>query len=302
MRQDGIDRQAAFGPGLSRHRLGGAGRDLGRVWLLGLVLIAAFAGPATTAEPAPCGGDVPCAVAGGSYRIELPAGVPPAELRGVYLFFHGYMNSAEGQMRDRALVTAAAARGLAFAAVDGLDGTWSHPGAPASARDEFAVTAAVLDDLDARFGFGRDRVVVGGFSQGASMAWYALCRLGDRIAAGVTFSGVFWNPLPAPGDCTAALPPLVHIHGRADGTFPLAGRPIGSRWHQGDTRASIAILEARAGCTATTSRALADVADCTVATGCRRGDIALCLHPGGHTVLPDLFGPALDLLGVPPAR
>jgi polyhydroxybutyrate depolymerase len=240
---------------------------------------------------------VPCRVADGEYRIALPSGGAPA---GVYVFFHGYESSAAEQMRAAELIAVARAHGLAFAAPDGIDHTWSFAGSPSHDRDDTRFAGEVLDDLQRRFGFGPDRVVVGGFSQGASMAWTVACHLGGRVAGAVTFSGVFWQPLPQPSDCQAVPPPLVHFHGRADRTFPLAGRAIGGRWHQGDTFLSLAVLEARAGCRlgADTPMTIAGIA-CAQVQGCERGPLTLCLHDGGHEVRADWLDGALSALGLP---
>lgn len=241
-----------------------------------------------------CGGPVPCTVEGGSYRIELPR---TDKAKGVYVFFHGYRSSAELQIGHRALVDAAHRHGLAFVAVDGLQGTWSHPNSPGSYRDEAVFVTRVLDDLDQRFGFDRSNTLVGGFSQGASMAWYALCQSGNRLAGAVTFSGVFWNPPPVPEDCVTDLPPIIHFHGRRDRTFPLAGRAIGSGFHQGDTFQSITIIREAARCDGDAKDV--DVADlsCSVSTDCVRGDVALCLHDGGHRVEPEYLDIGLTRLG-----
>jgi polyhydroxybutyrate depolymerase len=260
-----------------------------------LIALAALLLPSAAA--AACGGDVPCRVADGEYRIALPPGGAPA---GVYVFFHGYESSAAEQMRAAELIAVARSHGLAFAAPDGLDRTWSFATSPSHDRDETRFVGEVLDDLQRRFGFGPDRVVVGGFSQGASMAWYAACHLGDRVAGAVTFSGVFWDPLPLPSDCQAVPPPLVHFHGRADRTFPLAGRAIGDRWHQGDTFLSLAVLEVRSGCRlgADTPVTIAGIA-CAQVQGRERGPLTLCLHDGGHEVRADWLDGALTALGLP---
>jgi polyhydroxybutyrate depolymerase len=236
-----------------------------------------------------------CTVEEGRYQIELPkTGVA----QGVYLFFHGYKSSAASQMASRSLVEAAHSRGLAFAAVDGVNGTWSHPNAVAADRDEKVFVGHVLDDLEHRFGFGADRVIIGGFSQGASMAWYSVCDIGDRVAAAITFAGVFWNPLPRPENCKAVPPPMVHFHGTADRTFPLEGRAIGGHWHQGDTRKSIAVVEERAQCQAEpVLHQSIGTADCGVAVGCRRGPLALCLHGEGHEARAEWLAAALEYLG-----
>jgi polyhydroxybutyrate depolymerase len=246
------------------------------------------------AKAADCGGAIACGVEDGDYRIEMPqAGAP----KGVLVFFHGYKGSAERQMEHSALIAVAHAHGLAFVAVDGLNGTWSHPNAPGHFRNETRFIGHVFDDLQTRFGFTALNTLVGGFSQGASMAWYTLCQQGARVAGAVTFSGVFWNPLPKPQDCVADMPPLVHFHGTADQTFPLGGRAIGERFHQGDTFKSMAIVRERAACApAETRQAIAGV-DCTVAAGCHRGEMALCLHDGGHEIRPDQLDAGLTAIG-----
>lgn len=237
----------------------------------------------------------PVHVADGDYRIVLPDGPP----RGAYVFFHGYRSSAALTLRDqRALVDVALSHGLAFVAVDGRDGSWSVPRSPAHARDEQRFIGEVLDDLAARHGFGPADTLVGGFSQGASLAWYAACAQGGRFAGMLTFSGVFWDPPPAPGDCAPGVPPAVHFHGRADETFPLGGRTVGAGFRQGDTFESVAILRAAAGCPAGAPRpvTLAGVA-CETTPGCRRGAITLCLHPGGHAPDADMLDAGLTALG-----
>ncbi|TPE48182.1 alpha/beta hydrolase family esterase [Amaricoccus solimangrovi] len=216
----------------------------------------------------------------GDYRIVLPDG--PA--RGAYVFFHGYQGSAALTLRDqRPLVEVARAHGLAFVAVDGREGRWSMPHVPAPDRDDQAFIGEVLDDLALRHGFNPGDTVLGGFSLGASLAWYAACFQGQRFAGMVTFSGVFWSPPPAPGDCVAAVPPTVHFHGIADRTFPLAGRAIDAAHRQGDTFGSIAVLRSAAGCDVAGTRpvTLAGLV-CETMAPCRRGPITLCLHPGGH--------------------
>ncbi len=247
------------------------------------------------AHAADCGDAVPCVVADGSYRIKMPVSGTP---KGVLVFFHGYKSSAELQMQHRALVEVAHAHGLAFAAVDGLNGTWSHPNAPGDYRDEKRFVGHVFDDLEMRFGFTAKNTLVGGFSQGASMAWYTLCQQGNRTAGAVTFSGVFWDPLPKQADCVADMPPIVHIHGSADKTFPLSGRAIGSSFHQGDTFKSIALIRKRESCEseAPVEKTIGGIS-CEVTPGCNRGEVALCIHDGGHQVRPEHLDAALREIG-----
>jgi polyhydroxybutyrate depolymerase len=252
--------------------------------------VAAFVALAGTTDATACGGPTPCAVSGGRYYIEMPTGAA----RGALVFFHGYGGSGAAQMGARGLVDAVLARGVAFVAVDGIDGSWSHPGSPATGRDEQAFTSAVLDDLDRRFGFGPDRTVVGGFSQGASMAWFAACRQGDRFAGVLTVAGVFWRPEPQAGDCVPP-PRWVHVHGRGDRTFPLEGRPIGQRWHQGALASSLAV-EADGHCSPPVAAPPLDGMGCE-RRACDRGAVDACLHDGGHDIRPRWLAEGLERLG-----
>lgn len=259
------------------------------VFVLGC-LFPAFA----KAEQKPCGNGFACPVAGGQYRIELPKGKPV----GVYVFFHGYKASSATQMQNRALVETVLAHHLAFAALEGVNGSWSIPNGPEKARDDQAYVDAVLADLQARYGFSDKDRVLGGFSLGASMAWYTACAKGDRFAALLTFSGVFWDPLPLPENCVPGLPTMMHVHGRADQTFPLHGRAIGDHYHQGDTFRSVSIYRNRASCRigARVTRVIGRM-DCDVALDCRRGQSLLCLQAGGHQVKPADLDQALTALG-----
>ncbi|MDX0451990.1 poly(3-hydroxybutyrate) depolymerase [Sinorhizobium medicae] len=262
--------------------------------------LAAFCLLAVTTGAGACGGSIACSVEGGTYRIELPRSgdaTGKSKARGAYVFFHGHRSSAKLQMRHRALVGAAHRHGLAFVAVDGLKGSWSHPNAPGRFRDEAAFIRNVLDDLEKRFGFDRSNTLAGGFSQGASMAWYGLCWSGDRFAGAVTFSGVFWEPIPKPEDCVTDLPPMIHFHGRQDETFPLAGRAVGSRFHQGDTFKSITVAREAARCERDVENIVIADFSCSLVAGCVRGGVTLCLYDGGHQVQPDYLDIGLTRLG-----
>ncbi len=263
--------------------------------LLAFVCLVALSGPAVSGAES-CGETTACAVIGGEYRIALP----DAPVKGAYVYFHGYKGSAADQMRQKALVDTVLAHHLAFVALDGYEGSWSIRGGPERARDDQAYLRAVLEDIGKRHGFTARNTLVGGFSLGASMAWYAACEQGNRFAGMITFSGVFWEPLPKPSECTAGLPPMIHIHGRVDGTFPLKGRAIGTHFHQGDTFRSIKIYRERAACApAEAAEPLVADMECEVARSCTRATSTLCLHPGGHEVRRGDLDAALTAIGFP---
>lgn len=265
-----------------------------RVLTLVLLLIVA---PSGVLAATPCGGDIACRVPSGDYRIELPK---DGDLRGVYVYFHGFKSSAELQMQQRPLVETTLAHHLAYVAVDGVGGSWSFPNSARPGRDEKVFIAGILDDLQRRYGVGADKTVIGGFSVGASMAWYTACQQGGKAAAMVTFSGVFWDPLPNAEDCVADIPPMVHFHGTADQTFPLNGRAIGPNFHQGDAFKSMSIMRERAKCDLTHARKLTlDGIACDDVPGCIRGDSIMCIHNGGHEARADLLDAGLTAVGFP---
>lgn len=236
-------------------------------------------------------------VPSGNYRIVKPE---DGDVRGAYVYFHGFKGSAALQMQQASLMATTLAHHLAYVAVDGTKGGWSFPNGAWTGRDEQAFIAEVLGDLSARDGFTADKIVIGGFSIGASMAWYTACQQGEKAAAMVTFSGVFWNPLPRPEDCVAEIPPMIHFHGTADQTFPLSGRAIGTTRHQGDAYKSVAILRRRALCKVEAkTRITLDGIDCEVAPGCLRGSSTMCIHGGGHQAQAGMLDAGLTAVGFP---
>jgi polyhydroxybutyrate depolymerase len=132
------------------------------------------------------------------------------------------------------------------------------------------------------------------------MAWYTACQQGEKAKAMVTFSGVFWDPLPKDTDCVTDIPPIVHFHGSADQTFPLAGRAIGTQFHQGDAFASMAIVRARARCNVSNAKTITlDGIQCDDVPDCVRGDSIMCIHTGGHEARADMLDAGLTAVGFP---
>lgn len=241
---------------------------------------AAAAGCAGAAEP--------CRVELGEYHIALPDGVaqPPA-----LLWLHGWGGSAEGAMRS-GMAERLAARGWAFIAPDGVasgrseNRNWSVRDGQDYPRDDVAFLREVIGDAVARHGVDGSRILLGGFSRGASMVWDAACLAPDLARAYAPVAGAFWEPMPA--GCAAPVD-LMHVHGWTDRTVPLEGRPLrGGALVQGDVWQSLKILRNTDGCKNRQPGWAS--AEGTVWerhwTDCEGGRIDLLLHPGGH-VVPD---------------
>jgi polyhydroxybutyrate depolymerase len=231
-----------------------------------------------------CGGDIPCPIEGGEYRF-----LPPASARekppGLLIFVHGHRSSAAEMLAYRELVEAAAALDLVLVAPQGQNDTWATPGAPSRHRDEVPFLRRMLDDLPLRLAYDPRRVVLSGFSQGASVVWHVACAGEPRIAAYIPIAGVWWRPMPE--TCPGPPAKLLHIHGLADPVMPMAGRNLRDLWRQGDVREAVATMTRHNACTGPPARREAGELACEAPTDCARGGaLALCLHRGDHHTNP----------------
>jgi polyhydroxybutyrate depolymerase len=258
----------------------------GLSWALA-ALFAALVPAFAQAPAAPCSADGACTVASGGYRIVLPPSSAADGKIGAIFFFHGYGGSAGETVSDANLTAVAHRLGVALIAPDGLDRSWSFPGSPSRNRDEFSFVTQVLEDVMARFPVDPRRIMASGFSQGGSMVWYLACRMPQRFAAFAPIAGDFWQPVPE--SCAGPRPNLIHFHGLADTTIPLAGRALRSGARQGDLFRGLAVL-APGSCTASWEADVRKAGQpeglaCRRARGCG-GDalLELCLHAGGHFV------------------
>jgi polyhydroxybutyrate depolymerase len=239
-----------------------------------------------------CGETSDCTVETGTYRIRLPEGVTgpiPA-----LVFAHGYQGSSAGTMKGAGLRQMTQGRGLALIAVDALGGDWDLPNAPGHAtvpRDEMAYLDQVVADAAERFNIDPDRVVITGFSAGGMFTWNAICARGDAFAGYLPYSGTFWQGPPE--GCSAGAQNVIHLHGTADRTVPLAGRAI-AETRQGDVAESFAMYMADKGFSADQGYMLEDMTCNHNSGGGKRLD--LCLFDGDHDFRATRLGAAYDLL------
>jgi len=235
-----------------------------------------------------CGGETPCPVVladgdTGQYYLAPPPGWDGERPLPVIVWFHGYRGSGLNGIRNEGLVGGWTGEGYLFVAADGRDNTWAHQGSPSQARDDALYVEAVIADIMARFPVDEERVVAAGFSQGGSMVWSVACFVGPPFTHYAPVSGAFWEPLPEA--CLDGPIAMRHVHGTGDTVVPIAGRPIGGSWHQGDLFEGLGVLGPAHDCAVTPDGAPFGVGDATCERyGCAAGAIEICLHDGGHGV------------------
>jgi polyhydroxybutyrate depolymerase len=246
-----------------------------------LVALVALLGGAADAAP------VLVSLPDGTYRAATPPNWDGRRKLPLVLYLHGYREDSAKVMARTDLVAAVTHLGMLFIAPDGVDGGWSHIGAPRARRDDIAFLHAVVADAERRWPIDRARVFAAGFSIGGSMVWDLACHGAQGFAAFLPFSGDFWTPYPT--RCISGAFDLRHTHAVNDHTFPMAGRAlIQGRFHQGNLDQGLAILRAADGCGTEPDRVTQEgELRCESWTRCSSGkELELCLHHADHEIKP----------------
>ncbi|MEM1299149.1 MAG: PHB depolymerase family esterase [Pseudomonadota bacterium] len=228
-----------------------------------------------------------CETANGAYRISQPA----EHKRGAMIWLHGWGGSANGAMKNTGFRDRLAARGMAYVALDGRitsdrykNKNWAVNDGRNYERNDVAFVAEVVEDLVARHGIDRDRILLAGFSRGGSMVWDVACRAPDVVRAYAPVAGAFWEPM---WDSCEGPVDLFHTHGWTDRTVPLEGRPLGGGvMTQGDVFQSLYILRESNGCGNRQPESGPVDGDrwTRIWSDCEAGRIDFTLHPGGHSI------------------
>lgn len=262
--------------------------------LAALTAAAIFPVSASAAEP--CGAAAnACQTPLGSYHAALPSEAPAVGgRRPAVLFFHGAGGLGTSVLEANSYVRPFVEAGYVVIGANGLMrptnafGTgWSFRPEGPQQRDELAFAREVLDDAAKRFAIDRKRVLVSGFSIGASLVWYLACRDPGLGAAYAPIAGGFWRPHP-----TACAGPvdLLQTHGWRDRTVPLEGRPLrGGELVQGDIFEGLQLWRKVDGCTGLRPDSFETGAVFWRRswTACESGrELSLALHPSDHDDVP----------------
>ncbi|WP_417726250.1 alpha/beta hydrolase family esterase [Roseovarius sp.] len=242
-----------------------------------------------------CGPDTDCQLGDRHYRIAMPEGQVSGPV-GAVVFAHGYRGSAAAVMLNKSLRRVVSDMGLALIALKSADDDWVIPYAPrhmdSDGSEEFRYVEAVIEDVSARFPIDTKRLMAAGFSAGGMMVWNLACTMPERFAGFAAIAGTFW--MKPPETCATPAASLVHIHGTADPTVPLAGRPI-LETHQGDVAEALDMYQALGRFSPSGEMAFEDL-KCQSRRNPKGEVLDSCLHPGGHTFRSSYLRFAWELL------
>ncbi len=229
-----------------------------------------------------CGPDSPCEIEGGSYHLRLPEGDGPHP---VLIWYHGHRGNGASIHRSGGLERDFLDHGYAVLAPNGYrsgDGPQSYPAREGAPREDVAFTFAALDAAGARANLDLDRVFVGGFSAGGSMAWLLACEAGDRLSGMVSVAGALRRPNPTSCEGLEGLP-VMQIHGFGDAQVPFEGRGIRD-WHQGSVWDILDRAREANGCRSNPDKIEVgpNLRTRVWDTSCTGAPVRLDVHDGGH--------------------
>lgn len=237
---------------------------------------------ASQASAQDCGPDTPCVVEGGSYHLRLPEGAGPHP---VLIWYHGHRGNGASIHRGGGLQSGFLQQGYALLAPNGFErssGVLSFAAHDRSPRDDVAFTRAALVDAQSRASLDPDRVYVGGFSAGGSMAWLFACEAGADLAGMISVAGALRRPNATRCAGLEGLP-VMQIHGFADGQVPFEGRVIRD-WHQGNLWDALERARQANGCRSNPDAISLDAGFRTRLwkDSCKGAPVRLDIHDGGH--------------------
>ncbi len=250
-----------------------------------IVSLAGFMFPLITPTSAhACGFNSDCKVASGTYRIFVPKKLENTSKRPAIIYIHGLSGSAERSMQHASFIRAAKRLGFVLVGVEGLAGQWTFKNGVdrGHKRNEFKYFSQVAADLRRRFDVDPKKIVIAGFSIGASMTWYLACSHREKFAGYIPVAGTLWRPQPK--RCANKIGEIYHYHGKSDPTFPLAGRRVHNK-RQGDSRVTFNNMYKQDPCSAKLVEELKFRGQrCKLHRNCDGEALQFCINNSGHEV------------------
>jgi polyhydroxybutyrate depolymerase len=211
---------------------------------------------------------------------------PPA-----VIWLHGFGRSGKAMIQKPAYVDPFIRRGYAVIMPSGQPGIsvenldWGVADGYDLARDDIAFLRAVRADAVERFGLDPSRILIAGFSRGASMVWDVACQAPELARGFAAAAGAFWEPMTT--ECSAPVH-LFHVHGFKDRMVPFEGREL--RWEdvdfaQGNVMKGVDVWRRENACMGSAENGFGDDGSMQKDwTNCAAGSVRLRLTRGGHGV------------------
>lgn len=236
-----------------------------------------------TTHVSACGGTSSCRIADSrQYHIRLPDGHDGKRKLGAIFFAHGLGGSSAGIIKNQNLIRMANRLGVALVALQSKYSDWNIKNSPAGRSDrgsnEYSYLDNVIGDISRRFPIDTKRLMLAGVSVGGTMTWTMACTGRERFAAFMPISGTYW--LSPPKSCSSRPANVIHVHGKADRTVPLAGRRVGTSAHSNveDVIATYAKIGKYRKINSTKKTSL----NCINRRNIKGKILDFCLHGGGH--------------------
>jgi polyhydroxybutyrate depolymerase len=161
--------------------------------------------------------------------VHVPAALNPSKKYPLVIGYHGGAGNARGYIEQSQLFVKGDQAGFIVVCPEGtsIAGVGDHrvwdsgPEYALSSRraDDILFTMQLIDKISALYPIDPNRIYATGFSNGGQMAYRIALELSSRIAAVAAMSGG-----RLAGGLSPSRPvPMLHIHGTADGVYPIEG-------------------------------------------------------------------------------
>ena len=182
----------------------------------------------STANASDCTGNTPCPIGDRSYHVLPPDNWDGKSELPALLYFHGWGRQGPVPVNHKHIGAATRNNGVLLIAPNGLGKSWGFW--QAGSRDtDFA--KAVLNDVSKHYPIDQSRIMVSGYSWGASMAWRFACEAGDQVSTLLSISGTLYDQNET---CSTGPVDVRHVHGLKDTVmdFPFGpnGEETGPVW------------------------------------------------------------------------